>query len=359
VSVAANPFRKEVSQVRLFSTRRRLLIGVAAISVAAGGIAGASVAAPKTTAATAKVRIGFVLPDLANPFIAGIRDGAVVEAKKQGVTLLVKGTNDPAGQTNAFLNYVGAKVDAIGVDSIDSKAIIPAVKKANDAGITVVAVQAQPAGGKLGTFIAADNFRGGVLIGQAISEYCKGKNPCKVGIVQGILADQSGADEERGMRSVVKKFPNIKIVSAQPTNYDPAKALNVATNILTANPDLNYIYSWWDQGALSALEAARSKGKAGKVGISGFGGNCLNLAEVIKGNIYQETVFFPEYTGSLMVKSALSALEGKKLPARTPAPILKVTTPYAKALLAGTAKPPAGLPILQKLRRAKSGNCPK
>ena len=346
--------------MRLFSTRRRLIVGVTAIAVATGGIAGASVAAPDTTdASTAKVRIGYVLPDLANPFIAALRDGAVVEAKKQGADLLVKGTNDPAGQTNAFLNYVGAKVDAIGVDSIDSKAIIPAVKKANAAGIPVVAIQAQPAGGKVVTFIAADNFRGGVLIGQAISEYCKGKNPCKVGIVQGILADQSGADEERGMRSVVKKFANIKIVSAQPTNYDPAKALNVATNMLTANPDLNYIYSWWDQGALSALEAARSKGKAGKVGISGFGGNCLNLAEVIKGNIYQETVFFPEYMGSLMVKSALSSLKGKKLPARTPAPILKVTTPYAKGLLAGTAKAPAGLPILAKLRKAKSGNCPK
>jgi ribose transport system substrate-binding protein len=345
--------------MHLLSTRRRLIVGVTAIAVAAGGIAGASVAAPDKTDATAKIRIGYVLPDLANPFIAALRDGAVVEAKKQNVDLLVKGTNDPAGQTNAFLNYVGAKVDAIGVDSIDSKAIIPAVKKANAAGIPVVAIQAQPAGGKVVTFIAADNFRGGVLIGEAISTYCKGKNPCKVGIVQGILADQSGADEERGMRSVVKKFANIKIVSAQPTNYDPAKALNVATNMLTANPDLNYIYSWWDQGALSALEAARSKGKAGKIGISGFGGNCLNLAEVIKGNIYQETVFFPEYMGSLMVKSALSALNGKKLPARTAAPILKVTTPYANALLSGKTKPPAGLPILEKLRKAKAGNCPK
>lgn len=339
----------------LYPSRR--LIMILAIVVLAGSTAVAAVAG--TAATTQTIRIGYVLPDLANPFIAGLRDGAVVEAKKQKVQLLVKGTNDPAGQTNAFLNYVGAKVDAIGIDSIDSKAIVPAVKKANAAGIPVVAIQAQPSAGKLATFIAADNFRGGVLIGEAIATYCKGKNPCKVGIVQGILADQSGADEERGMRSVVKKHSNIKIVSAQPTNYDPAKALNVATNMLTANPDLNYLYSWWDQGALSALEAARSKGKAGEIGISGFGGNCLNLAEVIKGNIYQETVFFPEYMGSLMVKNALAALDGKKLPAVTPAPILKVTTPYAKAILNGTAKAPAGLPIKQKLLTARSGKCPK
>jgi ribose transport system permease protein len=346
--------------MRLFSTRRRLKLGGAALSVAVLGVAGATVAAPAAADVEGgKPRIGLVLPDLANPFIAGIRDGAVAEAKVRNVDLLVKGTNDPAGQTNAFLNYVGAGVDAIGIDSIDSKAIIPAVEKANEGDIPVVAVQAQPAGGELATFIAADNFRGGVLIGEAIAQYCRGKNPCKVGIVQGILADQSGRDEERGMRSVVRKHRNVRIVAAQPTNYDPARALNVATNMLTANPDLNYIYSWWDQGALSALEAARAKGKAGKIGISGFGGNCLNLAEVIKGNIYQETVFFPEFMGALVVRSSLSALDGKRLPQRTPAPIMKVTTQYANALLSGKAKAPKNLPILQKLRRAKAGRCPK
>jgi ribose transport system substrate-binding protein len=303
--------------MRLLSYRRLVMLG-AAVTVAAVAGYGASAGTASNDRATAKIRIGYVLPDLANPFIAALRDGAAAEAKKQGVDLLVKGTNDPAGQTNAFLNYVGAKVDAIGVDSIDSNAIVPAVQKANAANIPVIAIQAQPKSGKVATFIAADNFKGGVLIGQAISEYCKGKNPCKVGIVQGILADQSGADE-----------------------------------------DLNYIYSWWDQGALSALEAARAKGKAGKIGISGFGGNCLNLAEVIKGNIYQETVFFPEQMGAMMVKSALASLKGQKLPARTPAPILKVTTKYANDLLSGKVKAPAGLPIVDKLKKAKSGGCPK
>ena len=192
-------------------TTRLPLLGAAAVA-AVVAVCGATAATASNDRAEAKIRIGYVLPDLANPFIAGLRDGAAAEAKKQGVDLLVKGTNDPAGQTNAFLNYVGAKVDAVGVDSIDSKAIVPAVQKANAANIPVVAIQAQPSSGKLATFIAADNVKGGVLIGQAISEYCKGKNPCKLGIVQGILADQSGADEEKGMRSVIKKFSNIKVV---------------------------------------------------------------------------------------------------------------------------------------------------
>jgi ribose transport system substrate-binding protein len=342
------------------STRLRALVALGIVGIVAAAAAVSTAASARPEAAQgAKLRIGYVLPDLANPFIAGLRDGAVVEAKKQGIDLLVKGTNDSKGQTDAMLAYVGAKVDAIGVDAIDGAAISPAVKAANKAGIPVIAIQAQPSSGKVATFIAANNKQGGVLIGKSIVAYCKGKNPCKLGVVEGNLADQSGRDENSGMRSVVTKAKNIKIVGNQPTDYDPVRALNVATNLLTANPDLNYIYSWWDQGALAALQAAKSKGLAGKIGIAGFGGNCLNLAEVIKGNIHHETTFFPQSMGAQMVQAAQKAIKGQKLPAITPAPILGVTTTYAKNLLSGKTKPPAGLPIVEKLKQAKSGKCPK
>jgi ABC-type sugar transport system substrate-binding protein len=332
--------------------RGRTLAALAALSALA-----AVAVMPASGQAQQKMRIGYVLPDLSNPFIAGLRDGAVTQAKKKGVDLLVKGTNDAAGQTNAVQNYVSAKVDAIAVDAIDGDAIGPAVVAANKAGIPVIAIQAQPRKGKVATFIAADNKQGGVLIGKAIVQYCKGKNPCKLGIVEGNLADQSGRDENSGVRSTVAKSKNIQIVGNQPTNYDPQKALNVATNLLTANPDLNYIYSWWDQGALAAMEAVRSKNKLKAVGISGFGGNCQNLAEVIKGNIYSETMFFPQQMGAQMVDSALSAIKGRKLPKVTPAPIFSMTAPLSKQFLSGKGSAPAVLKpqIVSKLREARAG----
>ena len=118
------------------------------------------------------------------------------------------------------------------------------------------------------------------------------------------------ATRTRGCGPSSPKATNIKIVGNQPTDYDPVKALNVATNLLTANPDLNYIYSWRDEGALAALQAAKSKGLAGKIGIAGFGGNCLNLAEVIKGNIHHETTFFPQSMGAQMVQAAAEGNQG-------------------------------------------------
>jgi ribose transport system substrate-binding protein len=302
-----------------------------------------------------KLRIGYVLPDLANPYIASLRDGAVVEAEKGGHELLVSGSNDSAEQTNAMLNYIGAQVDVIGVDAIDGKAIAPAVEKANEEGIPVIAVAAQPASGEVATFINADNVKGGELIGQAVVEYCKDIDPCKVGIVEGNPADQSGIDENSGMTSVVEGESNIEIVGAQPTDYDPAKALNVATNLLTANPDINYLYAWWDQGALSALEAVRAKGKVGKIGISGYGGNCENLALVIKGDLYQESVQFPDTMGAMFIQAAEKAVAGESLPESTPAPLVSVSHPQAVSYLDGSAEPDTDAPLLDKLKEAEAG----
>jgi ribose transport system substrate-binding protein len=315
-------------------------------------------AATETTAAAAgDLQFGFVLPDLSNPFINGLAEGAQEAADANGVELLVTGDDSAEGQVNATLNYVAAGVDVIGIDAIDAPAISAAVEAANEAGIPVIMVQASTETGEIETFIAADNVQGGVLIGESIVEWCADIDPCKVGIIEGNLADQSGVDEDTGMRSVVDQHANIQIVGNAPTNYDPAEALNVATNLLTANPDINFLYSWWDAGALAVLEAVREVDKVGEIGIAGFGGNCENLQELIDGNIYHETMFFPTAMGAAFVEAGLAVVNGETLEPVTDADIFGMTTPKATQMLAGELDPPEGLPVLEKLEQARDGQC--
>jgi ribose transport system substrate-binding protein len=333
------------------STVRFGILAIAACTFAASFSAATSASQAKT------LRFGLVLPDLNNPFISSQRDGAVAEAKKYGIQLLVKGSNNGADQVNVFETYVAAKVDFLGINTIDGKAMGPAVKKANKAGIPVIAFQSAPASGKLATFIASDNFKAGQLIGRSIVQYCKSKNqhPCKLGVVQGSFADPSGVDENRGMLSIIKKYPNIENVGGSPTNYDPSAALNVASDLLTAHPDLDFIYAWWDQGALSAAAAVSSKNMRGKVGISGFSGSCPAVAAVIKGDLYHDALEFPDLQGKLYIDSARKVLAGKTLPKFTEIPAYSLTTPLARAILSGKAKAPKNLPVLATLKRAKAG----
>ncbi len=321
-----------------------------------------------------KVRIGFVLPDLSNPVIAGFRDGAVAEAEKRGWEVLVKGTSDAKGQSDAVLSYIAAKVDLIAMDPIDGDAMAPTVTQANDAKIPVIAFQAKPASGDLATFIFPSETTAGNFMGAGAVEFCKDKaqDPCEIGIVEGNPGDSSGREEDEAFRKTVGAESSIKIVGANPTNYDPAKALNVATDLLTANPELDYLYSWWDQGGAAAVEAIKARDKLGEVGVSSQNGDCLNLQHVVNGDQHQDSAFFPTIQGSLLISTAADVLDGKDVPPEIKAPVMSVTTKTANAWLDGSAKPTeedvelggatledVSADIVKRLEQAKAGDCPK
>jgi ABC-type sugar transport system substrate-binding protein len=339
------------------------LAAALAVLVSAGVLVAAAVAGSaghnSQARASADYRIGLVLPDLSNLYIAGIRDGAVAQGKKSNAEILTKGTNDAAGQTNAMLAYIGAKVDAIIVDPIDSSAIITAVKKANDAGIPVIAVQSNVNGGKTATFIAGREDIAGREMAKDAVNYCKKHNPCEIGIIEGIRADQSGAEENRAFLATIKPHKNIKVVGQGETQYDPAKALNLATNLLTAHPGIDYLYAWWDPGGAAAVQAVQAKGKIGKIGVASQNGDCIQLGHVLKGNATVTAAFFPSVIGGGGVTAAVKAIKGQKLPKWTVAPVIGVTTKLANDWLSGKSSPPAALKadILQRLKNAKAGKC--
>ncbi|MFO1350350.1 MAG: sugar ABC transporter substrate-binding protein [Gammaproteobacteria bacterium] len=314
----------------------------------------------RAAAADKKLRIGLVLPDLSNLYIAGLRNGVQAQAEKGGHEVLVKGTSDAAGQANATMAYIAAKVDALIMDPIDGKGIIPAIEAANKANIPVITIQSDAFGGERAAFIAGREDLAGLYMGMAASDWCLGINPCKIGIIEGIKADQSGAEEDKAFKEHVQKFPNIQIVGGSETQYDPAKALNLATNLLTANPDLNFLYAWWDPGGNAAVKAIQAKDKLGKVGVASQNGDCIALGHVINGRQTQTTAFFPDVIGAIAVTTAEDLLSGKKVTKFVEAPVLSVDTTRAKAWLAGLTEPPALVreSIMKRLKEAESGNCP-
>jgi len=309
------------------------------------------------------LRIGLVLPDLSNLYIAGLRNGVQAEAKKGGHTVLVKGTSDPIGQANATQNYVAMKVDVLLIDAIDGKGILPAIKAAIRAKIPVITIQADIHGGEASgrsAFIAGRMDLSGMYMGMAASEWCLGIDPCKIGIIEGMLSDQSGVEEDTGFRKHVANFPNIQIVGHAETQYDPAKALNLATNLLTANPDLNFLYSWWDPGGNAAVKAIQAKGKLGKVGVASQNGDCIALRHVLNRRQTQTSAFFPDVIGSIAVQTAENLVAGKEVQKFVEAPVLSVDIARAHAWLAGLAEPPALVrdDIMRRLKEADSGKCP-
>jgi fructose transport system substrate-binding protein len=117
-----------------------------------------------------QVQVGLITKTETNPFFVKMKEGAQKEAQAKGAKLLTaagKFDGDNASQVTAIENMVAAGVKGILITPSDTKAIVPAIKKARDKGVLVIALDTptQPQDATDALF-ATDNFKAGVLIGQ-------------------------------------------------------------------------------------------------------------------------------------------------------------------------------------------------
>jgi ribose transport system substrate-binding protein len=233
-----------------------------------------------STSENKKTRIAFVVPVLDNPFFVDMTNAATAKAKQmQNVEVIVKASTsvqDAIGQNQIVDDLITQKVDAICLVPTSSESIIPAIQKANSAGIPVInidnkidAEKAAAAGAVVSTYIGSDNFEGGKLAGQYMVERLGGKG--KVAILEGVSGNDAAIKRKAGFLDALKGSPGIEVVASQVANWNREQAFNIFQNILKANPDLNGVFACNDEmvlGASAALE--QSKISKSKIVVVGF-----------------------------------------------------------------------------------------
>ncbi len=130
----------------------------------------ASCAAPPQTTQSSNNRdtkvssVAVTLRDLGNPFFVQVGKGAQAEAKKLGGgnarTTIVSSGDDLNQQFNQIENFIASKVSMIILNAADSKGIAPAVEKAKQAGIPIIAVDTAAEGGVDAT-VTSNNLQAG------------------------------------------------------------------------------------------------------------------------------------------------------------------------------------------------------
>ncbi|HBQ0221418.1 TPA: ABC transporter substrate-binding protein [Klebsiella pneumoniae] len=219
--------------------------------------AGALLAASPFASAKELKAIGVTVGDLANPFFVQITKGAELEARKLAgdnvkVTLVSSGY-DLGQQVAQIDNFIAAKVDMIILNAADSKGIGPAVKRAKEAGIVVVAVDVAAEGAD--ATISSDNTQAGELACKYISDRLNNKG--NVVIINGppVSAVQNRVE---GCETEFKKHPDIKILSAnQNAKGSREGGLEVMTSLLAANPKIDGVFAINDPTAIGADLAAK------------------------------------------------------------------------------------------------------
>jgi fructose transport system substrate-binding protein len=152
--------------------------------------------------AQAQPVIGLITKTETNPFFVKMKEGAAEAAKAKGAKLLTgagKTDGDNAGQVTAMENMIAAGAKTILITPSDSKAILPAIKKARDKGVLVIALDSptDPADGTDALF-ATDNYKAGVLIGQYAKAALLAGKPAKIVTLDLFPGHPVGAQRHNG-----------------------------------------------------------------------------------------------------------------------------------------------------------------
>jgi ribose transport system substrate-binding protein len=216
--------------------------------------------------------VGLTVGDLGNPFFVQVAKGAEAKARElggAGTTFSAVSANyDLNLQTNQMEDFIAAKVDLILLGAADTKGIAPAVRKARAAGIIVVAVDVAAEGGVSAT-VMSDNLQAGRIAAEFVAQKLGGKG--RVVIINGPPVS-SVMDRVRGAEEVFRKHSGIRILSRdQNAGGNRMGGMTVATDLLTANPELDAIFAINDPTGLGAALAVRQarRDKVFVVGVDG------------------------------------------------------------------------------------------
>jgi ABC-type sugar transport system substrate-binding protein len=207
---------------------------------------------------------------------------------------------------------------------------VPAVVKANQAGIPVLAVDTRidtaalrVAGGHIASFIGSDNVDGGRLAGERLAERLGGQG--RVAVLEGVAGHETADSRLRGFREAIAKHAGMTIVSSQPANMERDLAFNVMQNTLQAHPDVQGVFACNDVMALGAAEAIAAAGKAGQIVVVGFDAQDDARQAIRDGKLDASIAQSPYQMGRQAIESAWRILKKESVPAEQPVKIALVT----------------------------------
>jgi simple sugar transport system substrate-binding protein len=260
------------------------------------------------------IKIGFITK-FPVPFFATMEDAARAYAEANpGVEIIFgQGTSavDIEGQIALIESMVIQGVQGIAVTPVDPT-VAPALDRAIAEGVKVVLMDNNIPDWDGRTALATtDNYAAGKIAGEYLKSVLKEGDT--MGILEGVPGVPSLDDRVNGMLEGLQGV-NVEIVGRGATNCTEELGINVAEDLLTANPDLKAIYSACGPPAAGAARAIENAGIANDaIVLVGFD-FCCGEAEALEAGTEDATVAqFPSKMAELGVDALVKAIRGEEV----------------------------------------------
>ncbi|TWH18507.1 substrate-binding domain-containing protein [Prauserella rugosa] len=269
-----------------------------------------------------KPKIGIVPINLQALFFNQINSGAQRIASEAGAEVqIVNGDDDSQKQANAIDDLVASGFDAIIVDAVDTDGIRPAIRRADAAGVPVVAVDAVVDDPAVSAQVGTANVEGGAQLADTLLELTGGEGD--VGVVSALNSTVQ-LERQKGFTDRVTEG-GMRIRNVVDGRNIQESAQTVAENLLTGNPDLPYAYATGEPALIGLAAAVTSQQRTDDIDVVGWDLSAQAVdglrAGWIKAVVQQNTFEF----GHESMNAAIDLACGRQVDADIPVPTQIVT----------------------------------
>ncbi len=226
----------------------------------------------------ARPKVALVMKSLANDFFATMADGARLHqaAHAADYELLVSGIKnetDIGEQVNLIEQAVAQGARALVIAPADSKALVPALHRAQMQGVVIVNIDNRLDAGVMqqaglrAAFVGPDNRDGARRVGEVLAAQLKAGD--EVAIVEGVTTAFNGQQRRAGFEDAMRAA-GMNVVAIQSGEWEMDKANGVAANLLSSHPKIRALLCGNDNMAIGAAAAVAAAGKSATVKVVGF-----------------------------------------------------------------------------------------
>lgn len=314
----------------------RSMAVTAALAVLATGLAACG-GDDSSSADGETIAVTLITKNTSNPFFVAMAEGAKKAGEEEGVDITTAAgaeDGDTAGQIAAIEDAVNRGDDGILITP-SGPDVNPAIEKARDAGLFVIALDTPPDPPEtVDITFATDNLEAGKLIGEWTAAQLGGEKATIAlldlftdqvvsvdynrdqGFLTGMGIDVADP-EVNGDEAATGSYSggDYEIVCNEPTNGAEDGGRTAMETCLNKNPDINVVYTINEPAAVGAHAALEQAGGADGVLVVSVDGGCDGVQQVQDGIIGATSQQYPLKMAELGVKAIADIARGGEPPA--------------------------------------------
>lgn len=265
-----------------------------------------------------RLDIAVIPKGIAHEFWLSVHAGALTAGKELDVNVIWQGPQAETmrdRQIQIIQDFIVKQVDGIVLAPLDQEALVPQVQAIALNNIPLVIFDSGVNSEDYISFVATDNYQGGVKAAHEMGRLLDGNGTCI--IVRTDPASQSTNQREAGFEETLQSdYPGIEVIDSQYGYSDRNKSRSAAEDMLTNHPDVDAVFGPNESSTFGLLLAMRSLGHAGEKVFIGFDSS----EELIKGLEAREinalVLQDPYRMGYEGVKTMVNHIEGNPVEKR-------------------------------------------